>query len=238
MSISNGSKPLALLIPGLDGTGHLFYRQVETLSARYRVKAWEYHRRSRFGFQDLVRELGEGTSQEERGSILVVGESFGGTVAMHYVLAFPERVGSLVLINTFASYRHRTRIRVACLLAPTLRWRGARAIKSSIVDRTLAQEGIPQEDRRRYHEIIQMVDVDAYRQRLELVRDVDLRPRLEEIKVPTFVFASGRDKIVPSRAEGQLLAAAIPKAELHEFPQAGHALLLTPGFALADYVFQ
>ena len=28
----------------------------------------------------------------------------------------------------------------------------------------------------------------------------------------------------------------IPQAELYEFPNAGHALLLTPGFVLAEYL--
>jgi hypothetical protein len=32
------------------------------------------------------------------------------------------------------------------------------------------------------------------------------------------------------------MASKIPNAEVHEFPRAGHALLLTPGFSLAAYL--
>jgi pimeloyl-ACP methyl ester carboxylesterase len=48
--------------------------------------------------------------------------------------------------------------------------------------------------------------------------------------------ASRRDKLVPSIGEAHYMAARIPNAYVHEFPEAGHALLLTPGFSLADFV--
>lgn len=155
---------------------------------------------------------------------------------MQYILAYPERVGRLALINTFAYYRRRLRIRQACLLAPTLAWRVSQSIKHFVADSVLAAEGILAEDRSKYRQIIRLVDPAAYCRRLELVRQVDLRPRLSEIMVPTLLFASGRDKLVPSIQEARFLAEQISGSKLHEFPQAGHALLLTPGFSLADYL--
>jgi len=231
-----GQKPLALMISGLDGTGRFFEPHQEALAARYRVIAWEFRRRPRFDFADLVEELGSGTSGEKPGSIAVVGESFGGSVAMHYVLAFPERIRLLALINTFSYYPGRLRIRLGCRLAPVVAWRGVRNVKNVIADRLLAMEGIPPKERKRYREIVKLIDQKAYRRRLELVRDTDLRDRLKEIPVPTLIFASGRDRIVPSITAARYMAARIPHARVHEFPRAGHALLLTPGFSLADYI--
>ena len=228
-------KPLALLIPGLDGTGEMFYRQIAALSSRHRVLAWKFSERSSFDFRDLVEELGEGTAGEEPGSILVVGESFGGTIAMHYVLAYPERVSRLALINTFPYYRPRRRILLGRRLVPLLRVKRLQSIKNFIVDRALAHEGVPEEDRKVYRRIVQLVNFGAYQRRLELVQQVDLRPRLHEITVPTLLFASGRDKIVPSIAEARFMASCIPDSTVYEFPEAGHALLLTPGFSLAEY---
>ncbi len=229
-------KPLALLIPGLDGTGLLYYRQIAPLEERFRVLAHRFRPRGDFDYLDLIEELAGTASEAAPESIVVVGESFGGTVAMYYALAHPERVSRLVLINTFSRYGSRVRIGLGCTLAPLLRWKGIRRLKNFVVDRTLALEGILPEDRARYHEIIQQVHHPAYCRRLELVRAVDLRPRLKEIKVPTMLFASGRDKIVPSIKEARFMSALIPQARLHEFPHAGHALLLTPGFVLADYL--
>ena len=203
-------KPLALLIPGLDGTGEMFYRQIAALSSSHRVLAWKFSERSGFDFRDLVEELGEGTAGQEPGSILVVGESFGGTIAMHYVLAYPERVSRLALINTFPYYRPRRRILLGRRLVPLLRVKRLQSIKNFIVDRVLANEGVPKEDREVYRRIVQLVNFGAYQRRLELVQQVDLRPRLHEIMVPTLLFASGRDKIVPSIAEARFMASRIP----------------------------
>ncbi len=87
------ARPLALLIPGLDGTGLLFSRQLAALERKYRVLPWSYGPGDDSGLNDLIRDLGRETMTEESASILVVGESFGGLVAIGYVLQYPERVG-------------------------------------------------------------------------------------------------------------------------------------------------
>jgi pimeloyl-ACP methyl ester carboxylesterase len=228
--------PLALLIPGLDGTGRLFYRQLEALGARYRVCPWSYGPETDFDLHDLARKLGEATAEEKPGSILVVGESFGGLVALDYVLRYPERVQRLVLENAFPYYRRRLRVRLAHALIPLLLLSVGQRIKDIVVDRTLRREGILVEDRRLLQEAMRHINLGAYRRRLELIRKVDLRPHLRQITVPTVLLASGRDKLVPSIREAHFMASQIPNARVHEFPEAGHALLLTPGISLADYV--
>jgi pimeloyl-ACP methyl ester carboxylesterase len=229
-------KPLALLIPGLDGTGKLYFRQTAALSARYRVRCCSYPRGGSFGFPDLVAELDRASAGEEPGSVLAVGESFGGTVAMEYALQHAERIRTLVLVNTFCYYGHPVWIRLACMLAPFLRARGCSQLKHSVVDRMLAREGIVEADRLRYHEIVKSVDPAGYRRRLQLIRTLDLRPRLKDLAAPAVLFASGRDKLVPSIEQARLMGSLIPDARVYEIPNAGHALLLTPGFSLADFV--
>jgi pimeloyl-ACP methyl ester carboxylesterase len=234
-SIVNCMKPPALLIPGLDGTGKLFYRQIDRLSEYYRVVAWNFLPRAFFQISDLVQELAQYTGGEQAGSMLVVGESFGGVVAMHFALSYPERLNRLGLVNTFPVYRRRIRIRLALRLIDLFNRPKLRAVKERVVDHMLASEGILAEDRLMYKEAVKLVHYPAYRRRLEIIRRVDLRNRLQEISVPTLLFASGKDKLVPSVSEARYMAARIPGSTLYEFPHAGHALLLTPGFSLADY---
>jgi pimeloyl-ACP methyl ester carboxylesterase len=229
-------KPLILLIPGLDGTGRFFDSQLPALATAYRPLPWAFRARNKFDVSDLVNELGKATVLEPPGSITVVGESFGGAIALSFVLAFPERVLRLALINSFCYYTRRVRISLGCRLSPMLSWYGIRNIKNYVSDRLLKLEGVPNEGRRHYRAVVRQIDPVAYRRRLELVRDVDLRGRLSEISVPTLIFASGRDKIVPSRASAAYMAGRLPNARVQLFPGAGHALLLTPGFALADYL--
>jgi pimeloyl-ACP methyl ester carboxylesterase len=230
------NKPLALLLPGLDGTGGLFYRQIEALAERYRVTPWAYAPGGDFTLSDLIRDLGRETAGEEPHSILVIAESFGGLVALEYVLQYSERVRRLVLINSFPHFRGRLRIRMARALVGFLRFRFGRLVKDFVVNRTLLREGILAEDRLRYREVVKQVDLPAYRRRLQLVQETDLRPQLGKISAATVLLAAGRDKLVPSVAEAHFMAARIADAQVHEFPDAGHALLLTPGVSLADYV--
>ena len=230
------TKPLILLIPGLDGTGRFFDSQLDALSAKYRALPWAFRPRTDFDFPDLVQELIQAIKDEPPGSVTVVGESFGGAVALHFVLACPERACRLFLINAFSYYPRRFGIALGCRFSHALRWDGVRSLKNYFSDRLLAAEGIPEAGRRHYRKVVGMIDPAAYRRRLELVRAVDLRGRLSEISVPTLIFAAGRDKIVPSVRSAAFMAARIPNARVQEFPRAGHALLLTPGFSLADYL--
>jgi len=232
---NSGKKQLALLIPGLDGTGKLFRTQEEALSKKYRVHAWSYGVGNHFGWHDLTLKLGQSTADEPAGSILVVAESFGGPVAINYVLQYPERVRRLILVNTFPYYGRRIRLRLAYALMPLLMFRFAQDVKDFFVERLLRSEGVPPEHRKHFVEVIHQIDRGGYRRRLRLLQDIDLRPRLHEIAVPTILLAGGRDKIVPSVAEARFMAARIKNACVHVFPEAGHALLLTPGVSLADY---
>ncbi len=230
------AKPLALLIPGLDGTGLLFYRQLEALEHKYRVLPWSYGLGADSDLNGLIRHLGAETKTEKSASILAVGESFGGLVAIGYVLQYPERVERLVLVNTFPFYRRRFRLRLAHVLAPLLRFKAGRKIKETVINHVLREEGIPAEARERIRVAVRQVRLEAYRHRLQLILQADYRPRLGEISVPTILLASGRDKLVPSIREAHYMASRIPHAQVHEFPDAGHALLLTPGISLVDFV--
>ncbi len=236
MDKADNDKPLALLIPGLDGTGRLFYRQIDALSKHYRVLPWEFRPRDSFALADLVEEIAVKLENEESGSSLVVGESFGGMIALQLALDHPDRIKHLGLINAFPYYRRRNRIRLACRLAGLLDKPFAKMLKDFVADRTLAAEGILPEDRALFREAIGHVYHPAYCFRLNLVRDMDLRCRLPEIKIPVSIFASGRDKLVPSVDEARLMQSVIKGARVFEFPRAGHALLLTPGFSLAEYL--
>ena len=229
-------KPLALLIPGLDGTGELFYRQQELLARSHRVRPWNYGRSGHCDLQELTVRLGEATGDEPPGSILVVAESFGGLVALNYVLLYPLRVRRLILVNSFPYYRRRLRIHAACGLAPLLQLRTVRSLRDYLIDRILSREGIRPEDRRRIRNIMTRIDRAGYRRRLRIILQADLRPRLPEIAVPVVLLAAQKDRIVPAVAEAEFMASRIPGACMRTFANAGHALLLTPGVSLLDYL--
>src|SRR5262249_56652586 len=99
-----GDGPLLVSLPGLDGTGELFYKQIPGLTPRYRVAvvALPDDQNSTYndiaaGVAGVIRELGD-----QR--VVVVGESFGGTVALWFALLYPAHVDLLVILNLFSSF--------------------------------------------------------------------------------------------------------------------------------------
>jgi len=61
---------------------------------------------------------------------------------------------------------------------------------------------------------------------LAILEQTDLRPILPTLDAPALIIHGGRDRLVPPAA-GAYLAAALPRARLHELPHAGHAPFLS-----------
>ena len=105
---AEGSGEPVVLVPGMDGTGELFYRQVPLLAQSYRVVTYALRDdtdRMDVLVDDLARVI-ERVALEDR-SAIVVGESFGGTLALSLAIARPDRVRALV---PFRSARSRKEI--------------------------------------------------------------------------------------------------------------------------------
>ena len=103
-----------VLVPGMDGTGLLFYRQVPLLARSYRVVT--YALRDTAPTMDLlVADLArviEILAPTERRAI-IVGESFGGALALSFALAKPELVSRLVILNSFPHFAPQLSLRLA-----------------------------------------------------------------------------------------------------------------------------
>jgi pimeloyl-ACP methyl ester carboxylesterase len=94
--------------------------------------------------------------------------------------------------------------------------------------------GIPKEHRDAWWEKTADVPMRAYGHRCRLLRDVDLLPRLSEVRSPAVVFTSPNDWVVPAPA-GRLLAKRLPRAKLVAVP-AGHAAMIDPRVDVAAWL--
>ena len=97
-----------VLVPGMDGTGELFYRQVPRLERSYRVATYALREDAEsldLLAADLARVVDVVAPVERRA--IIVGESFGGAVALTFALSHQERVGALVILNSFPTSPHR-----------------------------------------------------------------------------------------------------------------------------------
>jgi 3-oxoadipate enol-lactonase len=229
-----GSGRLLIYISGLDGTGRLFFKQAPALARSYRVVTYRSRDNGPFTYEDLtddvaaiIRDLGE-----KRATIL--GESFGGTVALNFALRYPQMVERLVVINSFPRFRKRFTIKLGALLASGLPFRLLWPVRRVASILGLLVDGVSREDRRVFWKAIRTVSGEAYAQRLKLIAALDLEPRLSEIHAPALFIAGERDLLIPSVREAHAMASRMPNATVKMVKGAGHACLLGSRVRLAE----
>jgi pimeloyl-ACP methyl ester carboxylesterase len=229
-----GSGPLLIYVAGLDGTGQLFFKQAPALSRSYRVVTYRSREDDKFTYDDLtddvawiIRNLGE-----ERATVL--GESFGGTVALAFALRHPEMVERLVVVNSFPRFRKRIRIKLAALLASLLPFQAIWPVRLATNTLGLYADGVSHEDRRRFFKAIRTVKGEGYARRLRLISEFDVENRLPEIQAPTLFIAGEKDRLIESVKEARAMAARMPDARVRVVEGAGHALLLGGRAHLAE----
>jgi len=231
-----GSGPLLIYIPGLDGSGRLFFKQITELTQKYRVVTFTLREERRFSYDDLADDVAAIIDDIGERRATIVGESFGGTVSLWFALRHSEKVERLVIVNSFPRFRGGARIRAAIWLARLLPfpliwpWR----LASNALG--LHLDGVASPDRKRAHEIMHGVKREGYIRRLELIKDFDVRDRIHEIRTPTMFIAGDKDLLIPSSKEAYSMAATMPDATVRVITGAGHACLLGDRVSLARLI--
>lgn len=227
-----GTGPALVFVPGMDGTGELFYRQVPTLARAYRVGT--YALRDSGSMEDLVADLARVIRRvSPDGRATLVGESFGGTVALSFALAHPDMVDRLVVLNSFSRFlpQGRLHLAIAILRALPFPW-----VVMSLVRRLTAfrlhSRHTHKQEIRRFLAVTAQTTRAAYLSRLRVLRDFDVRARLGDIRVPTLFLASDRDHLVPAVAQARYMAERVPGATLRILRGHGHICLIAPNVDL------
>jgi pimeloyl-ACP methyl ester carboxylesterase len=229
-----GSGRLLIYVSGLDGTGELFFKQTPLLVDSHRVVTFRSRERGRFTYDDLTGDLAAIIRDQGEKRATILGESFGGTVALNFALRYPQMVERLVVINSFPRFRKRFKIRIAAMLASGLPFRLIWPVRLAANTLGLLAEGVTRNDRRLFWKAIRTVDGEGYARRLELIAQLDIEHRLCEIPAPTLFIAGERDLLIPSVKEARLMAALVPNATVRIIRDAGHACLLGNRVRLAD----
>ena len=225
--------PPVVLLHGLGSAGEAWQLQFEPLAEMgFRVLApdmpgfgwstWPGGKVSVARMADLVAQFMEGVGASPAH---VVGISMGGTVALQLALDHPQRVRSLVLVNTFARLRPRNlgewayflaRIVIARVVGPE---RQAEMVAHRIFPRAEHEEA-----RRVLREHIMRADRNVYRGMMAALFRFDVRGRLGEIRVPTLVITGAEDTTVAPVIQEEL-ARGIPGARHVVIEGAGHGVI-------------
>lgn len=224
-----------ILVPGLDGTALLFYRQVPLLARRFNVVAFPLPNERDHTMGDLIGELRQLCAEVAPGGVLLCGESFGGALALCFALAHPEHVRGLVVVNSFPRVPQRLALRLAPLALRAFPWGAMPLVRRFTQARLHSPHALP-EDLEEFHERSKAIDRGGYIRRLEILRHYDVRHRLHAIRAPALFLAGDRDQLLPSVREARRMAARVPNAEMRVLAGYGHVCLINHDLDLLDWV--
>lgn len=229
-----GKGPAVVLIHGLPGTAQDFDRVTALLPDR-RTVAFD---RPGFGFSSGgYHAVGEQLATIRRliaslgaGPVVLVGHSYGGTLALAYAEQRPQDVRGLVLVDAAAGGAHSNALRRAqAHLVQVLSWPVVQPLAdvtfSQLLRTVSAKQGDAQafdpgdvdeaHERRLLSLNMQQEDVDAFAAE-ELHADgviADVDRDLSRIAVPAVVIQGVGDKLIEAE-HGRKLAASLPRARL------------------------
>jgi len=230
-----GTGTPVIFVPGMDGTGRLFYRQVPLLARRFRVATYALRDDApdmETLIADLARVLDAVAPQTPA---VVIGESFGGTLALSFALAHPERVRALVVLNSFPRFLPQVRLHLAMLGIRMMPW-GVMHLVRRVTAFRLHSPHTHRSEVKFFLEKTRGTTRRGYLSRLRILRQYDVRDRLGRIAVPTLFLAAECDHLIPSVAQANYMAARVPGATVRVLHGHGHACLIAPGIDLADII--
>ena len=230
-----GTGPPLVLLHGWAMRSGMWGSVVAELAPRFRVHAVDLPGHGHSATVepwtlDAVVERVAAAFAGQEAPLAVVGWSLGGTVALHWARASPERIGRLALVcstpcfvarhdwphamaaATLAQFGDELRVahRLTLLRFLTLQLRGSDDGKSTLAAMRGHLFGRP--------DPAPAVLTDA----LAALAATDLRPHAPEIRQPALVIAGERDTLTPCAA-GAWLARAMPNARYAAIAGAAHA---------------
>ncbi|MBE9167623.1 alpha/beta hydrolase [Pleurocapsales cyanobacterium LEGE 06147] len=223
--------PLFVYLPGMDCTGKLFQTQAKRLAHFFDLRCLSIPTDDLSDWNELAGETVKLLKNEiainQRRSVYLCGESFGGCLALKVAMRAPWSIQRLILVNPASSFNHR----------PWLGW-GVRIIQwlPSVLHHYSAVGLLPflaelsriaQNDYRALLRAMNSVPQQVVSWRLSLLRDFEPdEESLRRLTQPTLVVAGGADRLLPSVAEAQRLVKILPQAQMKILPLSGHACLL------------
>jgi pimeloyl-ACP methyl ester carboxylesterase len=231
-----GSGPALLLIHGMFGDHRDWEPVLEPLAARYRLLAVDLP-----GFGDSEKPDGDYTAERfvtaldglraDLGihRLSVVGNSFGGVVALLYTLARPEHVERLVLVSSGGFHRysrreklfHSARLSEVALRSLSPPVQGA-LLRALFINPSEASERYIQKQNDKLSRPDYPEYVRAAASSIRLVMNTYLLDRVSEIECPVLLVWGEQDVVVPIE-EARAALERMRDARLVVLSHCGHA---------------
>lgn len=250
-------RPTAFLIHGGPGGDHSGYKSsMGSLTDRMQLVYFDHRGQGRsarahpdtYTMENYVEDM-EGLRQHlGLDTIVVIGASFGGMVALAYSVRYPQHVSRLLAVVTTPSYRYVARAREIVAERGTPE-------QQEVVRRALDGEFADEEDMAHFFDVMgPMYSLTHDPEKAKLARkrgilspeasnvwlkrhvwDYDVTEQLHAITAPTLVIGARHDWICAPEFSEEI-AARIPRAELRMFENSGHNVMADEPEAFLDVV--
>jgi 3-oxoadipate enol-lactonase len=181
----------------------------------------------------LVDDLRQVVDTAAAGGALVIGESFGGALALSFSLAHPERVRGLVVLNSFPYFSPQFRLHAGLWALRSMPW-GAMPLVRRLTAARLHSGHTHRTEIRRFMELTARTTREGYMNRLRILTRYDVRERLTQLNRPTLFLASEKDHLVPAVRQARFMASRVPGAVVRILGGHGHICLIAPDIDLAQ----
>ena len=232
----DGSGPPLFLIHGIGAARNTWRKLLPLLSQHYTVITYDLrgHGESplpdaEFGLQDLVADLEAIRIKTGFDQAHFAGHSLGGMIGPAYALAHPERVLSLGLLST-AAFRTEDDQSKVWAVVKAMEDRGIPNVLETLTDRWFTDDFINTQGevvRRRLDQVIG-TNPDVFLNVFRIYAGTEMAPWLHQVTAPSLVLTGENDGGCNPRLN-QLIADALPNAELVILPHYKHSLLLEAG---------
>ncbi|MFN8580660.1 MAG: alpha/beta hydrolase [Gemmatimonadaceae bacterium] len=229
-----GEGPPLLLVPGMDGTGRLFYKQVPLLSRHFRVGTFRlpddaHHLDTMVA---AVVEVVQAMSPSGE-PVIVCGESFGGAMSLSLAARHPELVRALVILNSFSRFLPQHRLHAAVASLSVMPW-GMMALVRRLTAFRMHSRFTHRAELRRFLHETRATTREGYLNRLRILMEYDARPHLANLPMPVLFLAADQDHLIPSVEQAEYMVSRVPRGSLRVLEGHGHVCLIAPNVDLAE----
>jgi pimeloyl-ACP methyl ester carboxylesterase len=153
---------------------------------------------------------------------LLLGNGFGGTLALAFAIDHPERIGKLIVSDAAATFpgpgRQAFRDMAGKIAAGDINAVAEVAVKRVFSPAYLAQHPDKIDDQK---QVLLGIDPRAFHAACKILAEIDLVPLLDKLDVPTLVVCGENDQATPPPLNREI-AQRVAGARYVELPGCGH----------------
>lgn len=184
------NKPHLALLPGLDGTGQLFYPIIPFLEPHFEIHLVQYD--DQVSLDEFVECAGNQLPDDV--PVSLVAESFSGPIAISLLARNGFDFRAAVLSATFCRspmplFSHMWKYVPRFLF-------GSNPANRMFLDFFVMGDEADSDLRSRVHELLEEISPDRFQNRICLANEINVCVELEKIEVPLLYIQATRDHIV------------------------------------------